>query len=147
MTEMLLKKIGSVSNGILKRPAAGWKNIVSRLEINPELEPALYGIEQFSHIQVFFWFDKLQPAANLLARVHPRGNASLPLMGRLATHSPHRPNPIGLSIVELIERKSNILTVRGLDALDGTPLIDIKPFTPNKELNAKARAPEWMIKK
>jgi tRNA-Thr(GGU) m(6)t(6)A37 methyltransferase TsaA len=144
---MILKPIGIVRNGIDHHLAKGWKNTVSRLEISPELEPALYGIDEFSLLQIVFWFDRLRPIANFLDRIHPMGNTSLPLVGRFATHSPHRPNPIGLTIAELLERNGNILTVRGLDALDGTPLLDIKPFIMNKDLLSRAREPAWTTRR
>ena len=61
-------------------------------------------------------------------KVHPRGKIDAPLLGIFATRTPHRPNPVGLTLVELMKVERNVLTVRGLDAFDGTPIIDIKPY-------------------
>jgi len=77
----------------------------------------------------------------LSLKVHPRGRLDLPLVGLFATRSPYRPNPLGLKLVELIKRKDNVIKVRGLDAIDGTPVIDIKPYDP-LDLAMDARVPD-----
>ena len=77
-------------------------------------------------------------------KVHPWGDPEMPLVGSFATHSYVRPNPIGLTIIELLERRGNRLKVKGLDALDGTPVLDIKPFDFwDTEKIRKAKVPKW----
>ena len=78
-------------------------------------------------------------------KVRPRGRRDMPLLGAFATRTPHRPNPIGLTLVELLELEGNVVTVRGLDAFDGTPILDIKPFD-YWDVAEYARVPEWWMK-
>jgi tRNA-Thr(GGU) m(6)t(6)A37 methyltransferase TsaA len=96
------------------------------LELNPELEPGLQDIEGFSHLYVLWIFDRAEPG-DLIA--HP------PIDDRphgvFATRSPRRPNPIGLTVVELLDRDGPALRVRGIDMLEGTPILDIKPYLSN----------------
>jgi tRNA-Thr(GGU) m(6)t(6)A37 methyltransferase TsaA len=94
------------------------------LELRPELEPGLADIEGFSHLFVIWVFDRSEGFA-LRSRVPLDPSAE---HGVFATRSPHRPNPIGLSVVELLGRDGPRLRVRGVDMLDGTPILDVKPY-------------------
>lgn len=96
---------------------------ISRIEVFKEFEEGLQDIEGFSHIIVIYWFHKSQ-GHHLLVRT-PWDDIP---HGLFATRSPHRPCPLGLTVVELVAREENILKVKGLDAIDGTPLLDIKPY-------------------
>jgi tRNA-Thr(GGU) m(6)t(6)A37 methyltransferase TsaA len=93
------------------------------LEIEPDLEPGLADIEGFSHLIVIWVFDRAEGFE--LTATPPSDDRP---HGVFATRSPRRPNPIGLTIVELLSRQQNMLRVRGLDMLDGTPILDIKPY-------------------
>jgi len=141
---MELKAIGVVSNGIKQAMRHGWREVVSEITINRELTEALDGLEDFSHIIVLYWMHQLPEGRKLSLKVHPMGNPELPLTGRFATRSPSRPNPIGQATVELLGRRANVLKVKGLDAIDGTPVIDIKPFIPGYDSAPEAKAPRWM---
>jgi tRNA-Thr(GGU) m(6)t(6)A37 methyltransferase TsaA len=81
----------------------------------------------------------------MILKVHPRGRMDMPLLGVFATRTNMRPNPIGLTLVELLKVEGKTLTVRGLDAFNGTPILDIKPFDP-WDMVEKARVPDWWIK-
>lgn len=118
---------------------------VSELVINSSLEGILDGIEEFSHLTVFYWAHLAPAKRSSVTRVHPMGNKDFPLVGIFATHSPIRPNSILATVVHLIERRGNILKVTGLDALDGSPILDIKPYQPYHEPK-DIRVPEWMKK-
>ena len=96
------------------------------LEIRPELEAGLADIEGFSHLYVIWVFDRAEPAE--LVAYPPSDNRP---HGVFATRSPQRPNPIGLTVVELLGREGTRLRVRGIDMLDGTPIVDIKPYLSN----------------
>ena len=96
------------------------------IEVLPEHEEALLRIEECEHLWVLFWMSELQPQDRATKRVHPCGNRDNPLTGVFATHSQMRPNPIGMTKVRLIERDGLQLTVEGLDAFDGSPVLDIK---------------------
>jgi tRNA-Thr(GGU) m(6)t(6)A37 methyltransferase TsaA len=108
-------------------PHQGYKSEeISQIEVFKEFEEGLKDIEGFSHIIVIYWFHKFQ-GYHLLVKT-PWDDV---LHGLFTTRSPHRPCPLGLTVVELIARKKNILKVKGLDAVDGTPLLDIKPYVPS----------------
>ena len=104
---------------------------------------ALDGIEEFSHIWILWWIDQFEepPVAR---RVHPERRAELPLVGFFATRSPHRPCPVGLTAVRLLERRGRRLVVEGLDAFEGTPVLDIKPYLARGDLIPDAVMPDWL---
>jgi tRNA-Thr(GGU) m(6)t(6)A37 methyltransferase TsaA len=138
-----LVPIGVVHNDVAEPDGISWEEVVSRIEVAPELVPALAGIEAFSHLVVIFAFHR-RPAGPPPLQVHPERRAELPLVGVFATRSPRRPNPIAVTVVELLERTGNVLTVRGLDALDGTPVLDLKPYLPQEGLIGQVRIPAWL---
>jgi tRNA-Thr(GGU) m(6)t(6)A37 methyltransferase TsaA len=117
------------------------KNRLSQIIIFKEYVKALKGIEDFSHIIVLFWLHKIS-SKEFRFKVHPRGRKDLPLLGVLATRTMFRPNPIGLTIVELVKVKQEILTVRGLDAFNLTPIIDIKPYD-FWDIKKPLKVPQW----
>jgi len=143
---MTLKAIGIVRNEIKQPIRHGWREVVSDIVINSDLTEALDGLDEFSHIIVLYWLHRLPAGRQLPLKVHPMGRPELPLVGRFATRSPSRPNPVGQATVRLLERRGNILKVKGLDAIDGTPVIDIKPYIPGYDSADDAKAPPWMTK-
>jgi tRNA (adenine37-N6)-methyltransferase len=146
MTEIKLKPIGVVHNEIKQTGYHDCKDIISKIEVDAKWAELLDGIEEFSHIIILFWMHKVPHDAEPPVKVHPRGRADLPLVGLFATRAPQRPNPIGITIVKLLKLSGNILTVQGLDAIDGTPVLDIKSYMiPNIARN-EIRMPEWVAK-
>jgi tRNA-Thr(GGU) m(6)t(6)A37 methyltransferase TsaA len=142
--EMKLRPIGVVRNGIPQQPVRQeWKDIVSEIVIDPSLADALDNLDEFSHIIVLFWTYR-SGKENTPHKIHPRDKPGLPLMGLFATRSPDRPNPIAITIVKLLGRTGNILKVKGLDAFDGTRVIDIKPYIPDNDSVDNARVPAWV---
>ena len=120
------------------------KNIVAEIVINQDLEGLLEGIEGFSHVLVLFWPHLISSEKRTVRRVHPMGRKDFPKQGVFATCSPARPNPVLVSAVELVRRKANVLYVKGLDAVDGTPVIDIKPYVDGYHRVEKSNVPDWM---
>ena len=118
--------------------------MTSEIELLPEHAERLDGIEDFSHIQVIFYLDRVTRRERQMRKFHPRDRQDMPLVGAFATRSQRRPNPIGLTTVTLLERKGNTLRVKGLDALDGTPVLDIKPYSPRMDSAPGARLPQWV---
>jgi tRNA (adenine37-N6)-methyltransferase len=118
------KAIGHVENAF-DEPAAPdqIKAVESRIVLNPTLVKGLQGLEAGQQLMVIFHFH-LSRGYEL--RQHPRGDHTREPRGVFALHSPHRPNPIGVTTVELVEVTGNVLTVRGLDAINGTPVLDLK---------------------
>jgi len=142
--QITLKPIGRVRNSIRTKKREGWETVVSRIELCPKYAKALEGIEEYSHLMILFWLSRVPSAARgKILKIHPRSRPDLPLVGLFATRTQYRPNPIGLTQVQLLGSKSNILTVKGLDALNGTPVIDIKPISPKTDIKARFRVPGW----
>lgn len=112
----------------------------NRIRIHKKWFEALDGLEDFSHIIVLSW---LNEARKPDLKIHPKGFAQLPLVGLFATRSPHRPNPIGVTVVQLLKRKGNLLYVKNLDAWEGTPVLDIKPYT-KKDSIKKFKIASWV---
>ena len=100
---------------------------ISKIFLREDLTEALDGIENFSHLFILFFLHRVTSEVKQL-KAYPRGRTDMPLLGVFATRIANRPNPIGLALVELLSIEGNALTVRGLDAYDGTPVLDIKPF-------------------
>ena len=122
---MILEPIGYVRNDIER--STDFPDVVSEIVMQEDLVEGLYRIEESKEIEVVFWFDRSLPAR---MKLHPKGNPNAPLVGVFASRSPNRPNPIGVTRVQLIAIMGNILTVKGLDAFNGTPVLDIKPVEP-----------------
>lgn len=116
------------------------REIVSRIDVLPAYADALTGIEAYSQLIVLFWMDRVPRHGALLA--HPRGDPALPLTGVLASRGRAHPNPIGLAVVDLLAREGTALSVRRLDAWDGTPVIDIKPYD-HYDVHPDPRVPDW----
>jgi formylmethanofuran dehydrogenase subunit E len=108
---------------------------ISLIELFEQFEEGLQDIEGFSHIIVIYWFHKSR-GYRLLVRT-PWDDVP---HGLFSTRSPRRPCPLGLTVVELVARKKNILKVKGLDAIDGTPLLDIKPYIPEVDQRSTAKS-------
>jgi tRNA-Thr(GGU) m(6)t(6)A37 methyltransferase TsaA len=145
MPEMSLKAIGVVHNGLSTPPVprSDWDKVASEIVIDSRLTEALDGIEEFSHIIVLFWMHRL-PEGGTPLKQRPMGNPERPIRGLFALRTPNRPNPIGKTTVRLLERRGNILRVEGLDALDGSPVIDIKPYLPGYDAATDATVPAWI---
>lgn len=106
---------------------------------------ALLGLEGFSHLQVFFWFHKNDTAdRRKTLRVHPRKDQKIPLTGVFATHSPLRPNLIGLTICKIKSIQDRRIEIEDIDAFDGTPVIDVKCYIPGSTSGSDVRVPDWV---
>jgi len=106
-------------------PVEEMRQYPSRLVVRQDLADGLDGLAEGDRILVLFYFDQ---ADGYLLRRHPRGDVSRPIRGVFALRSQHRPNPIGATVVRIESIENNVLQVTGLDALNGTPLLDIKPY-------------------
>jgi tRNA-Thr(GGU) m(6)t(6)A37 methyltransferase TsaA len=120
------------------------RSLVSELVIDPELDGILDGLEDFSHALVLYWPHLLPPRGRSLTKVHPMGQKEFPLVGVFSTCSPARPNPILVTTVRIIEKTGNILKVQGLEAIDGSPIIDIKPYTMTYCSAKDVKLSDWM---
>ncbi len=143
---MTLKPIGVVRNCVKEPQPHGWEDVTSRILLKESLSEQLDGIEGYSHIIVLFWIHKVSAEHRATTKLHPRGREDLPLLGVFATRTQYRPNPIGATVVPLLERRGTTLKVLGLDAIDGTPVLDVKPYLPYHDAVPDARMPDWVHK-
>jgi tRNA-Thr(GGU) m(6)t(6)A37 methyltransferase TsaA len=138
-----IKPIGIVRSSF--SPNSGdRRRVVSDLVFDEMYRPALEGVEDYSHVIVLFWMDRIPVEDRAILKVHPRGREDLPSVGVFATRGKARPNPVGLAVVELLSREENVLHVRGLDAFDKTPIVDIKPYD-HYDVKDNIRVPLWWL--
>jgi len=145
LPEMTLRAIGIVRSDF-KEPSferLDLRDIISEIVIDESLAEALDGLEEFSHIIVLYWMHRAN-SKRVSLKTHPMGRKDVPKKGFFAVRTPNRPNPIGKSTVRLLQRQGNILKVQGLDAIDGSPVIDIKPYIPGYDSAEDSRAPQWI---
>ncbi len=136
--------IAVVRNSVKQPRMGGWESVESRIVVREGLSGALDGLDGFSHVMVIFWCHRVTEGQRVATHIHPRGDPQLPVQGVLATRTQLRPNPIGLSIVPLLGREGNVLRVKGLDAINGTPVLDVKPYFPNYDCVPEATMPGWV---
>jgi len=113
-----------VENGVFE-DVDDWDEVESRLVFREELVPGLENLDHFKHVWVIFGFDRKRGYS---LKVHPRHDPAKPLVGVFASRSPRRPNRLGLTLVELVRMEGRTVVVRGLDAFDGSPVYDVKPY-------------------
>jgi tRNA-Thr(GGU) m(6)t(6)A37 methyltransferase TsaA len=121
------------------------KSLISQIVLHDDLIEALSGISEYSHLFVLFYLNQVTSQQQKTLKVHPRGRQDMPLTGIFAVRTMLRPNPIGLTLVKLVKVEANILTVRGLDAYDETPVLDIKPYD-FWDIEENAEVPDWWKK-
>jgi tRNA-Thr(GGU) m(6)t(6)A37 methyltransferase TsaA len=139
-----VKQIGVIKNDFPEEIPMGYETEPSEIIIKPELSEGLYQLEENSHILVVFWLDRIKEESRGIMKMHPMRREDIPLVGVFATRSPRRPNPIGVRAVKLVKIDGNILTVEGLDALDETPVLDIKPYSSKHDYVADFKSPHWI---
>jgi tRNA (adenine37-N6)-methyltransferase len=132
----MMKAIGVIHTPLIEKSNApiqsSRSDVVGTVEVFPQYLEGLDGIEEFSHIYLLYGFHRSERIISL--KVQPFLDDQL--HGVFTTRYPCRPNPVGLSVVQLIERKENLLCFKGADMLDGTPLLDIKPYIPEFDIFA-----------
>jgi tRNA-Thr(GGU) m(6)t(6)A37 methyltransferase TsaA len=137
--------IGVVRNDVNKMSTGNWAQAESRIDINADLAPGLQGLADFSHVVVVFHLDRIPPFdkdKQLLRK--PRGMEHLAPVGVFAQRTKFRPNPIGVTPVRLLSIQGNTLIVSGLDAMDGTPVLDVKPYIPEFDGVENVKMPDWV---
>ena len=146
---IILQPVGVVRSPRVAAEDDNWGEVESAIDLADELPTeALDGIEDFSHIEVLYFFHGVPAAKVVTGARYPRNNPDWPQAGIFAQRGKNRPNRLGASIVRLIRRDGRTLHVRGLDAIDGTPVIDIKPvmreFLPHEAVEQPAWVGELM---
>lgn len=137
-----LTAVGVVRNGIRDTSGRVWAQVRSELVFREEFAPALEGLGGFSHLFVLAWMDRVDDDGRALLRLHPSGGPDTPEVGVFATRTAHRPNPIAVSICPIESVGDGVVRVVGLDMVDGTPVLDIKPYVSFYD-SFDAQIPRW----
>ena len=139
-----LNVIATVANNVQQQTDAGWGSVISRIVLRAEYAGGLSGLEDFSHVILLTYLHEagFDPVRHLVR--HPRGDTRYPRVGIFAQRAKDRPNPIGSTVVRLLAVEPDALLVQGLDAIDGTPVLDIKPFFPVYDQPGDVHVPTWV---
>ncbi len=126
-----------------------WGEIISMIELNDSFdESVLKGIDKFSHLEIIYYFNKVEDSKIITGARHPRNLEHLPEVGVFAQRVKNRPNKLGLTTVKLLRVDNKTLHVKGLDAINGTPVLDIKPvfkqFLPQVSYHDEIKQPDWV---
>src|SRR3989344_6799839 len=141
--DITMHPIGFAKNSERKH-FGGWAGILTDIEIDAKYKDALFGLEEYPHLIAVYWMHDVKTCD---IRHVPQGKVGeVPGVGIFACRCSQRPNPIGISTVEILGIKDNIVTVKGLDAVEGTPIVDIKPYTPQYDTVVSAKTPDWVNK-
>lgn len=139
-----LSPIGFVKNNRIEIEDDNWSEIISEIVLGDDIiTESLIGIEEFSHLQIIFYMDKVKDEKAEAKFRHPRNNTNLPKLGTFAQRNKSRPNKLGLTTVALIERIGRKIIVKNLDAINGTPVLDIKPVMKEFQPQQEIRQPKW----
>lgn len=142
--EIVLKPIAIVKNSRTEPIDDNWEVVVSEIELADHIPTeALDCISDFSHLEIIYTFDKVKDE-ELIFSGCPRGNPNYPSVGIFAQRKKERPNRLGLATVELLERNGRVIKVKFLDAIDGTPVMDIKPVFIEYQPKTKIKQPGWV---
>jgi tRNA-Thr(GGU) m(6)t(6)A37 methyltransferase TsaA len=143
--EIILQQVAVVKNTRTDLSDDYWGAIVSEIELLPHIPAKAFdGIEEFSHLGIIFHFNR-SDQSEIVFSGHPRGNKNWPEAGIFAQRKKDRPNALGLTMVELVKREGNKIWVRYLDAIDGTPILDIKPVMKEFLPAGEIRQPKWSV--
>jgi len=144
MEEIKLKPIGFVSSPVTKRMDENWGKITSKIKLKPEYTGALTGIDGFSHAIIITYLHQAKYEKEKHLQRRPRNLETMPMAGILSQRAKNRPNPIGITAVEIINAGDDYLELKGLDAIDATPILDIKPYYPDYDKIDNPEVPEWV---
>ena len=141
-----VQSIGIVRNERTELRDDDWDAVASVIELRPEFPAeSLAGLEEFSHVEVLFLFDRVTEASIERVARHPRENPAWPRVGIFAQRGKSRPNRLGASIATIVHREGRCLHVRGLDAVNGTPVLDLKPVMAEYLPREPVRQPQWSV--
>ena len=142
--QIIVEPIGYVRGGRTEAVDDEWGSIRAEIALGPSFSAAaLLGLSEFSHLEVIFFFDRVPKKKIETGARHPRGRADWPCVGIFAQRGKNRPNRLGLCTCKILGVSETTIWVEGLDAIDGTPVLDLKPvmreFLPREQL----RQPDW----
>lgn len=135
--------IGYVRTGESDPARQDWSGVRSRIELRPDLEPMLLGLADYSHVIVVGWLHGIPEELRGRAQAYPSGDPRLPIQGALALRGGARPNPLSMTVCRLRRIEGATLEVEDLDLIDGTPVLDVKPYIAHYDSHPKATIPKW----
>ncbi len=145
MEKIVLTPIGTVKNSVTNRKDSSWGDDVSLIILDEQYAGGLEGLEEFSHAVILFHLDKAKYEKERHLQRRPQNRDDMPLTGIFSQRGKDRPNRIGMTSVEIVSVEEGTLAVKGLDAIDGTPVLDIKPYYPAYD-KKDATVPEWVYR-
>lgn len=141
---ILIHPVATVRNSRKEPIDDEWGTIIADIELAGHIPTkAIENISDFSHLDILFYFDKVQDN-NIVFSGRPRGNPNYPIVGIFGQRKKDRPNKMGLATVELIKQVGRVLSVKYLDAIDGTPVLDIKPVFREFQPKTAIKQPAWV---
>ncbi|MFA9436699.1 tRNA (N6-threonylcarbamoyladenosine(37)-N6)-methyltransferase TrmO [Candidatus Bathyarchaeota archaeon] len=135
--------IGEVKSPVTEAVDMNWGAVISEIVLKPEFAPGLLGLGDFSHAMILTFLHEAKYVPEVHLRRHPQERQDMPFLGIFAQRARHRPNRIGVTACEIVEVTEGSVKVRALDAINGTPVIDVKPYVPVYD-RKDATIPEWM---
>ncbi len=138
-----MEPIGFVKNNVTKRKDVSWGDEVSTIALEQQYISGLKGLENFSHAIILFYLDQARYEKEKHLQRRPQNREDMPLLGIFSQRGKDRPNQIGMTAVEIVSVSEEAIVVKGLDAVDGTPVLDIKPYYPVYD-KKDASVPEWV---
>ena len=140
---IVMKPIGFVRNEVINKKDVSWGNDSSLIVLEEQYKSGLKGLKDFSHAIILFYLDKAKYEKEKHLQRRPQNRDDMPLIGIFSQRGKDRPNQIGMTSVEIVSVSDDTLVVKGLDAVDGTPVLDIKPYYPVYD-RKDASVPEWV---
>jgi len=140
-----LEIIGSVVTPIKEPVDENWGEVISEIALNEKYADGLIGLKDFSHAVIIYFMHLATDKERVNIRRHPQGRDDMPFVGIFSQRAKRRPNPVGVTAVKIIKVENNVLKIQGLDAIDGTPVLDIKPYYPRDRV-ANPIIPEWVYR-
>ena len=144
MEKIILEPVGFVSSPVSERMDENWGEVKSRIILRPEYAGALLGLEGFSHAIIVTYLHEAKYDKEKHLQRRPRNLKTMPLLGIFSQRAKNRPNPIGITAVQILEVGNDYIDIKGLDAIDETPILDIKPYYPQYDKIEESKVPEWV---
>ena len=140
-----LKAIGSVVSPVKEPVDENWGEVVSEIVLEKKYADGLIGLEDFSHAVITYFMHLATDKNRVQITRRPQGRDDMPFVGIFSQRAKRRPNPVGVTAVKIIKVENNVLKIQGLDAIDGTPVLDIKPYYPRDRVENPI-IPEWVYR-
>ncbi|MFL2647090.1 MAG: TrmO family methyltransferase [Dehalococcoidia bacterium] len=143
MEEINIDEIGLVSNGVHQISLVDWSDVSSIIKFKIKFKDYLEHLDDYSHVIVVGWLHLIPSELRNRSQAYPNGDTKLPVQGALALRGGARPNPISVTVCQIIDLHGSELALKGLDLVDGTPILDIKPYIPFYDSEMNAQLPVW----